>query len=123
MKSMNSGTPASLALPECSSLGMIKSASRVTVAYSCLVKNLGWNAVPCSAACCLAACACACAASASDAVHEIAAAIGADVNSCRTFRREMRSISDTQAIALLRDVFAGPHRQGEDRPGDILIGI
>ena len=34
MKSMNSGTPASVALPDFSSFGMIRSTSRLTVAHS-----------------------------------------------------------------------------------------
>jgi hypothetical protein len=41
MKSMNSGTPASVALPERSSLGMTMSTSMLTVAHSCAVKNFG----------------------------------------------------------------------------------
>jgi hypothetical protein len=44
MKSMNSGTPASVALPERSSFGMIRSTRTRTVAYSCAVKNFGLNA-------------------------------------------------------------------------------
>ena len=44
MKSMNSGTPASVALPERSSFGMMRSTSTRTVAYSCAVKNFGLNA-------------------------------------------------------------------------------
>ena len=44
MKSMNSGTPASVALPDRSSFGMIRSTSTRTVAYSCAVKNFGLNA-------------------------------------------------------------------------------
>ena len=42
---MNSGTPASLALPDRSSRGMMRSASRRTVSYSCAVKNVGVNGV------------------------------------------------------------------------------
>ena len=44
MKSMNSGTPASVALPERSSFGMMKSASTRTVSISCAVKN--WSGAP-----------------------------------------------------------------------------
>ena len=46
MKSMNSGTPASVALPDRSSFGMMMSTSMRTVAYSCGVKNFGLNGVP-----------------------------------------------------------------------------
>ena len=42
---MNSGTPASVALPERSSFGMIMSASAPTVAHSSAVKNFGLNVV------------------------------------------------------------------------------
>ena len=38
---MNSGTPASVALPERSSAGRIKSTSSRTVSYSWSVKNFG----------------------------------------------------------------------------------
>ena len=38
---MNSGTPASVAPPERSSLGMIRSTSMRTVCHSCGVKNFG----------------------------------------------------------------------------------
>src|SRR2546423_5620333 len=41
VKSMNSGTPASDALPDLSSFGMIMSARTRTVRYSAAVKNLG----------------------------------------------------------------------------------
>ena len=41
---MNSGTPASVALPERSSFGMMRSTSTRTVAHSCGVKNFGLNA-------------------------------------------------------------------------------
>ena len=44
MKSMNSGTPASVALPDRSSFGMMRSTSTRTVAYSCAVKNFGLKA-------------------------------------------------------------------------------
>ena len=44
MKSRNSGTPASVALPERSSRGMISSTSVRTVSHSCGVKNFGVNA-------------------------------------------------------------------------------
>ena len=43
MKSMNCGTPASVALPERSSFGMMRSTSSLTVAYSWAVKNFGLN--------------------------------------------------------------------------------
>ena len=46
MKSMNAGTPASVALPDRSSLGMMRSTSTLTVAYSCAVKNFGLNGAP-----------------------------------------------------------------------------
>jgi len=42
MKSMNSGTPASVALPDFSSLGMTRSTSTASVAHSCALKNFGW---------------------------------------------------------------------------------
>ena len=45
MKSMNCGTPASVALPERSSFGMMRSTSTLTVAYSWAVKNFGLNGV------------------------------------------------------------------------------
>ena len=45
MKSMNSGTPASVALPDRSSFGMMRSTSTRTVCYWCAVKNFGVNAV------------------------------------------------------------------------------
>jgi hypothetical protein len=41
VKSMNSGTPASVALPERSSRGMTMSARTRTVRYSAAVKNFG----------------------------------------------------------------------------------
>src|SRR5260221_406023 len=72
MKSMNCGTPASVALPLRSSRGMIRSTRIVTVAYSCAVKNFGLNVVPggfapaAGADCCARAAAC----SASAGVHE-----------------------------------------------------
>ena len=40
---MNSGTPASVALPDRSSFGMMMSTSTRTVAHSCAVKNFGLN--------------------------------------------------------------------------------
>ncbi len=43
MKSMNSGTPASVALPDRSSAGMRMSTSMRTVSYSRGVKNCGVN--------------------------------------------------------------------------------
>src|SRR2546422_13117 len=43
MKSMYSGTPASVALPERSSFGMTRSARTRTVSHSCGVKNAGAN--------------------------------------------------------------------------------
>ena len=52
MKSMNSGTPASVALPERSSFGMMMSTSTRTVAYSCAVKNFGLKAAAVRAAAC-----------------------------------------------------------------------
>ncbi len=51
MKSMNAGTPASVALPDRSSFGMIRSTSTPTVAYSCAVKNFGFSGVAGFAAC------------------------------------------------------------------------
>jgi len=58
MKSMNSGTPASVALPERSSFGITRSTSIRTVAYSWAVKNFGLNAafVACAVAVAAAAC-------------------------------------------------------------------
>src|SRR5213080_2796821 len=50
MKSMNSGTPASVALPERSSLGMMRSTSRRTVSHSCAVKFFGSYGAPRSSA-------------------------------------------------------------------------
>src|SRR5256885_2845279 len=46
MKSMNSGTPASVALPERSSLGMIRSTSTRTVSHSWAVNCFGSYVVP-----------------------------------------------------------------------------
>jgi hypothetical protein len=45
MKSMNSGTPASVALPDRSSFGMMMLASTATVAHSCALKNFGLYAL------------------------------------------------------------------------------
>ncbi len=45
-KSMNSGTSASVALPERSSFGITRSARRRTVDHSWAVKNFGAKAVP-----------------------------------------------------------------------------
>ena len=47
---MNSGTPASMALPDRSSRGMMRSTSTRTVSYSCAVKNFGMNGVAAGAA-------------------------------------------------------------------------
>src|SRR5579885_1704687 len=41
-RSINSGAPASIALLECSSAGIISSLRRRRVAYSCGLKHLGW---------------------------------------------------------------------------------
>ena len=58
MKSMKAGTPASVALPDFSSFGMMMSTSTLTVAYSCAVKNFGLNAVVVFLATACASCAC-----------------------------------------------------------------
>ena len=53
---MNAGTPASVALPDRSSRGMIRSTSTRTVAYSCGVKKLRLVRAPALRAACRAAC-------------------------------------------------------------------
>ena len=67
MKSMNSGTPASVALPDRSSFGMMMSASTRTSLNSVAVKNFGTNGFAVAAA--RAACADAAACAASASVH------------------------------------------------------
>ena len=86
---MNSGTPASVALPERSSFGMMRSTSTRTVAYSCAVKNFGLNATRVLCAVARAACACWCAACASASVQAKPAATGADEISLSNVRRLM----------------------------------
>ena len=92
MKSMNCGTPASVALPDRSSRGMIRSTSTVTVAYSCAVKNFGLNGVARFAACARAASACSRACCASAGVQTSAAANGADVTMRSAARRVIGAI-------------------------------
>ena len=89
MKSMNAGTPASVALPDRSSRGMIRSTRTATVAYSCAVKNFGLKALAFAAASACAAVACSCACLASAGVQTIAAATGPAVNNSSAPRREI----------------------------------
>ena len=77
MKSMNSGTAASVALPDRSSRGMMMSTSTPMVAHSCALKNLGLYGVAVFRAAVCAACACVCACCASASVHAKPAAAGA----------------------------------------------
>src|SRR5258706_2286857 len=90
MKSMNCGTPASVALPLRSSRGMIRSTRIATVAYSCAVKNFDLNAVPAGfapaagAGCCARAAAC----SASAGVHTSTTAAEDEPRSLRAVRLE-----------------------------------
>ena len=74
MKSMNAGTPASVALPDRSSREMIRSTRIPTVEYSCAVKNRGLNG-PGFAASAAPAWSCACRASTSVQTSAAAAAL------------------------------------------------
>ena len=88
-KSMNSGTAASVALPERSSFGMMRSTSTRTVAHSCGVKNFGLNgdlaAVVAFRACVAAWWAC----SASAGVHVNPTAAGTAPSALSAFRLEI----------------------------------
>src|SRR6266480_6735544 len=95
MKSMNSGTPASVALPERSSFGMIRSTSTRTVSHSWGVNCFGSYGVPRASASRARA-----EASRSDsAVHGNAAASGAAAISPTTSRRFMSATPDLVAGA------------------------
>src|SRR3990170_6116894 len=137
MKSMNSGTPASVALPDRSSFGMIKSTSSRTVAYSWAVKNFGLKAARLPCAVVRAARACWCASSASASVQTKPAATGAAEISLSSVRRSMSFIisvrdgcrvqpdasSNLPRVPLLRDVLGRPHRQRENRPRAVLVRL
>src|SRR5581483_10682554 len=102
---MNSAVPASDALPDRSSFGMIMSPSAITVAYSCAVKNRGTYGCPAAAACARACCDCCAAidASSADQVNATAAA-GADPSSFSVCRRLMSVMTGpVQEQALQRE--------------------
>ena len=87
---MNSGTAASVALPERSSFGMMRSTSTRTVAHSCGVKNFGLNARFGLSAVAFRACVAACwACSASAGVHVNPTAAGTAPSAFSAFRLEM----------------------------------
>ena len=91
MKSMNSGTPASVALPDRSSFGMTMSASTLTSLNSVAVKNFGTNGFAVAARAAWAAAA-ACAASAS--VHAKVAAGARSKNLEKSRRLVLRGFSE-----------------------------
>src|SRR3989454_1056705 len=90
MKSMNSGTPASVALPDRSSLGMIKSTRTRTVSHSWAVNCFGSYGVRRASA----SRARADASRTDSGVHRNAAARGAVASSPMTSRRFMSAIPD-----------------------------
>src|SRR6476661_7715547 len=137
MKSMNSGTPASVALPDRSSLGMIMLASMAMVAHSWGVKNFGLYGVPVFSAVVCAVCACVCASCASASVHTNPAAAGAAASSRSSVRRSVSICdpswnrqpptanrdSDRPGFPRVGDEFSRPHRQREYRPREVLVGL
>src|SRR5258708_14628079 len=124
MKSMNSGPPASVALPDRSSFGIMRSTSTTMVAYSCGVKNVAVNGVGFSpAAARRAVCAAWAASAASAAVQVNPAARGTDPSSPSIERRLILVMLNRALLALVRDVVAGAHRQRQDRPRAVLVRL
>src|SRR5947208_606914 len=152
MKSMNSGTPASVAPPERSSFGMIRSTSRRTVSHSWAVKCFGSYGAPRPRA----ARARAAASRTESGAQRNAAATGAMAsirtaerlsmsppNAERGTRKSERGTDASRSDARnavprsafriprskfapleqLRDMLAGPQRQRQDGPRWILVGL
>src|SRR5258708_27855586 len=121
MKSMNSGTPASVALPDRASFGMMMSTSTRTVAYSCAVKNFGLKSAGRAPAGALRAACAALAASASVQVNP--AASGTDPSSPSIDRRFSLVMLDRALLALVGDVRARAHRERQDGPRAVLVRL
>src|SRR3982751_1019694 len=103
---MNSGTPASVAAPDRSSLGMMMSTSTRTVAYSCAVKNFGLKATGLPVV----------------APFHTCARRGTQQVQHRSAREFLRHL-DAPCLALLGDVLAGAHRERENRPRAVLVRL
>src|SRR5258706_4198306 len=130
MKSMNSGTRASVALPDRASRGSTMSASSRTVAHSWALKNFGVKG-PALAALPASFRACSCAVWAWASVRAKPGANGAEPRSFRIPRRPMslmrlrsfRRSSQAALLPVIGDVLGRAHGQGEDGRAVVLVGV
>src|SRR5262245_9740385 len=128
---MNSGTCASVALPERSSRGITRSASTRTRAHSRAVKNFGVYGPFAEAGLPYARRTFSWAVWACASVRANPAARGAAPNSFNTPRREVPLMplllpgrpSQVALAPLVGDVLGGAPGQAEDGPGGVLVGV